>query len=497
MAIMDIKNAKVIDLSKVKNCWIVQMLPFTTDDRKNNNLVNDYQNFCYTEKIFGIGWSDDYDKNKNKMKRLENIFDKVTTKHGELNKKTEKELYEKIINICNKELKDIKNIQDIYQTVYNTINSNTNKENNGLKIAINSFFSIEKGDIVITRLRDGSYLIGQVNDEEKFFKKIKGEKEKVEKHESNGFSWKCKVDEWIKLQRNEVPSDIIGIFSQRNQRTISKSNERIKLLALKLYQEKRKEQKSEDNIEIPAIVLSERNFGRSLNPDELEDLVYLYILDKEEKDNNKNLILLPSHCKISEPMYEFYLKDKNNINEKSITCQVKNIDKVEYSDYLKQKELFKKIYLFSGINDYGNDAEKDDKVVEISTKELYDFLTDNKKYFSFLNNKNYYNFEKNDNETENNKSNTKNNSEKTKPYFRVGNKKIEYRKKGQRFKNKYEIIYYKDENDGKIQKIDFGDFHYNNEFKCFIIDNNVQDSQKIIEAMKLNEENNKIFKDIL
>ena len=61
---------EIIDLRKVKNCWLVQMLPFTLNDKKDNNLVNEYQDFCVGNKIFGIGWSDDYDENGNKMKRL-------------------------------------------------------------------------------------------------------------------------------------------------------------------------------------------------------------------------------------------------------------------------------------------------------------------------------------------------------------------------------------------------------------------------------------------
>lgn len=415
---MDIKDIEIIDLRQVKNCWLVQMLPFTFEDKNDKNLVNDYQNFCFKNKIFGIGWSNDYDEKKNKMKRLEDIFDDVEISDGELSEELRKKVLEKIkkYNIFNEvEFKD-KYIQDIYQKVYNKITPKDEKKedetadngkesdnkDNGLKKAIRNFFKVEEGDIIITRLKNGTYLIGQVKDGKKFFKKDKEEKEILKECKSNGFSWRCEVDEWVPLQRNEILPDIIGRFSQRNQNTISSTNDKIKLLALKLYQEKKKNRKKQ-NIKIPPIILNENNFGRSLNPDELEDLVYLYILNKE---NNENLILLPSHCKVNEPMYEFYLKDKNNVNEKNITCQVKNIHKVEYSDYLKQKDLFKKIYLFSGINDYGNNVEEDDRVIKIPQTELYRCLIDKINYFPFLNNKEYYiNDEKN-----NNKEKYKNNS---------------------------------------------------------------------------------------
>ncbi len=523
---MDIKNVKVIDLSKVKNCWLVQMLPFTSNDKKDNNLVNDYQEFCLRKKFFGIGWSDDYDDEKKiKKERIEDIFGKVKSKDGELTKDLENEVYEKIkkYNIFSEEeLKDIKGkkIQYIYQKVYNKINPPKKKENNqenetvedkkekdqnnnensGLQRAINSFFSIEKGDMVITRLRNGTYLIGQVEDETKFFEKEEEEKEKLKKHESNGFSWRCKVDEWIKLQRNEVPSDIIGRFSQRNPKTIlkigdtnSSTKERIKLLALKLYQEKRGKEKTEkEKIEIPQIILNQNNFGRSLNSDELENLVYLYII--LEKEKNENLILLPSNCKISEPMYEFYLKDKNNIDQKSITCQVKNIHRIEYSEYLKQVDLFKKIYLFSGINDYGENVELNEKIEIINQQELYECLIRNLNYFPLLNNKEYYKVEE--------PKLKKENINKLEYNFKIGKgeKFISLHKPRKSLSNTYSVLYYKNEDNeemyGKILKINFGNFQYNNEFKCFIIDDNVQEAKKIIEEIKSNEENNDIFKEI-
>lgn len=523
---MDIKNIEVINLRQVKNCWLVQMLPFTSEDKNNKNLVNDYQNYCFKNKIFGIGWSNDYDENGNKMKRLEDIFDDVETSNGKLSDELRKKVFEKIrkYNIFNEvEFKD-KNIQDIYQKVYNKITPRVkNKEDetvdneeefinedNGLKRAINSFFRVEEGDIIITRLRNGTYLIGQVKDGKKFYKKEKEEKEILKEGKSNGFSWRCNVDEWVQLQRNEILPDIIGRFSQRNQNTISSTNDKIKLLALKLYQ-KKKENSKKQNIKIPPIILNKNNFGRSLNPDELEDLVYLYILNKEEnEENNKNLILLPSHCKITEPMYEFYLKDKNNVNEKHITCQVKNIHKVEYSDYLEQEDLFKRIYLFSGINDYGNNAKKDDKIIKIITQDkLYECLIANINYFPFLNNKEYYIIDKeNNNKGESNeeinikvsRGNSKYNGWSMHKYREHLNGKKRF--KVLFFDDNGKILHtslkeYSGDNEieivkNRIYSIEFfyningkeGNFYYNNEFKCFIIRSAENEITNIIDEVR-------------
>ena len=303
------------------------------------------------------------------------------------------------------------------------------------------------------------------------------------------------------MQRNETLPAIIGRFSQRNQKTISRVNDdKIKLLALKLYQEKRENIK----IEIPPIILNENNFGRSLDPDELEDLVYLYILDKEK---NENLILLPSHCKITEPMYEFYLKDKNNVNEKNITCQVKNVRKVEFSDYLEQKDLFKRIYLFSGINDYG-DKREDDKIIKpIPQGKLYECLIEKINYFPFLNNKKYYIIDKKDNNKENSNEEIKIKSEYNDNNWSMHRYNKRLKNKEKRFNVNFfdddgKILHtaskeYSCDNEIKIAKnrihsIEFdynvngekGYFYYNNEFKCFIIKNeitkNIIDEAKVI-----------------
>lgn len=512
---MDIKNIEVIDFRKVKNCWIVQMLPFSNEDKNNNKLVNEYQEFCFKNNFFGIGWSNDDDE-KHDRGRLNYIFGDVKTINGNLSS----ELIEKINNKIKKydEFKSIEfkkdNLIENYQKVYNKINqinsNNKNKtiddkigveeiDNNGaLKTAINAFFKIEKGDIVVTRLRNGKYLIGQVTDGEKYFKKEDKEKEIFDKNESkgNGFSWRCKVDKWVSLPRSEMVSDIIGIFSQRNQKAIYRSNnDKIKLLALKLYKEDRKNAE----IDMPPIILNKNNFAISLNADELEDLVYLYILEKDE-NKDKNLILLPSHCKISEPMYEFYLKDKDNINGKNITCQVKNRKKVNYSDYIDQKDSFGKIYLFSGINDYGECTKKYDNIEKIPSSELYSCLSKNKAYFPFLNNEKYYIFEQENSRTDSNDFDKELDIRK---YFEYEYNGWSMHKRYQQNKKKFKINFFddngnitdiskkysnKDENDidikkeypnkirkNRIQSIEFfinedkDKFYYNNELKCFII----------------------------
>lgn len=492
---------KTIDLSKVKKCWLVQMLPFRQNDKKNYDVVNNYQEICVEEKFFGIGWSDDYvEENKKikKMKRLEEIFGDVKSINGEIPDELEFEIrtkIKKILNVTDKEITEAegkeKKLINLYQYVYKKINPNQiseNGKNAGLSKAINAMFATSVGDIVIARLRDGTYLIGQITDAKKFFKNQKNTKENdvLKNIDSNGFSWRCNVDGWVRLQREEVPSDIIGKFLQRTPCTILPTSERIKLLALKLYNEKKKK-----NDEIPPIILNENNFALSLNSDELEDLVYLYIDENEDKD----LILLPSQCKISEPIYEFYLKDRKNPNGKNITCQVKNNCEIDCFEYSKQKDLFEKIYLFSGIG--YKEYEEDKKIKIISKKNLFKTLKENINYFNFVNNKRYYEIEE---KIEENKKIV------IPQEFFINDKKLSLHQPNKKWKNTYSIEYYKDEdgNDmGKhILKVNFYyekdnskyEFHYSKEFNCFIIDYKTDDKIfDLIEKIELEMKNWNIF----
>ena len=134
------------------------------------------------------------------------------------------------------------------------------------------------------------------------------------------------------------------------------------------------------------IILNKHNYTFALNYMNLEDLVYLYILEK-----NKDYQLLPSTCKVSKEKYEM---DLINSEGGMITCQVKNDASIEYEDY-KDEDKFDKIYLFSGIEEYNNDEVKkrlekedkedisDGKIVIIRKENLFNFFK-NKKNAQFL-----------------------------------------------------------------------------------------------------------------
>lgn len=130
------------------------------------------------------------------------------------------------------------------------------------------------------------------------------------------------------------------------------------------------------------VVLNKSNFARSLSYESLEDLVALYILGI-----HTDYKLLPSSCKLSEDMYEFFFRNKN---KSEITCQVKNQEEISIN-YYYNKPTYEKIYIFSGLwDDDEVEAQnrkaliknKNNNIIVVKPSELYNALT--KLYFDYL-----------------------------------------------------------------------------------------------------------------
>lgn len=510
-------NINIFNMSKHKKFWLVQMLPFRYEDRDNYTFVNNYQEICCKkgkEGIFGIGWSD--------FDELQDIFGDISTVDGSLTDNQKNILREKFTKY-DIEFKESNNVSDFYEKAYITFwnkskeknaknqegSQNIDKDNQGekdsqdadnekenaqyidsvnqedsqdddkenvnkgLRKALKNFFEIKNGDVVLARLRNGEYIVGEVINDLKEYRKTDSERKVLENHQSQGFGWHCKVQEFYKISRENVPSDIIGRCSQRNSCTISSiNNDRLKLFILKLL--------NKEN-HCPPIILNSNNFASALNADELEDLVYLYI--QEKWDNN--LILLPSQCKVNEPRYEFFLKHKNE-NEKIITCQVKNKAIVDFGTYKCDKNKYEKIYLFSGWGNYGDDSQKEEykgKIEEIDKADLWNVLKENIQYFKMIQEGYYYKIEEKDEED----------IEVEIPSV-IGEKNkwsmIKTNEKWKTKSSKFKVVYYND--DGKITKVDEehnkikrsriskiyfnygekenkGKFFYYHEFRTFII----------------------------
>lgn len=344
---------KIIEKDGIKNFWIVYLMPFPKNKR-NDEFVKTYQENCIQNKIFGMGWdwnSEDFRKKyKNKV-----LTDEIVME---------------------------------YEKDYNSVS-----KDKSLSETLKKFSEIQENDIVIMRLKNAHYYIGMVDNSGTRYCNGKD----VLKDNGNNLniprlSWYCSVKNWYEFSEYELPQDIVGRFSQRIHSTIDHiRNETINYFLYNLYKQKFLESLHE-NFKFPKIKLTLEKFTDALNYKDLEDLVYLYMIEQEKEHD---YILLPSECKVNKMKYEFDLIEKcskDNAKSKIITCQVKNRSIVDYLDYMKdaQKKMYDKIYLFSGINEYSKDhmdeakadnrikEEKLDSVIKIiKRKDLYYFLKNN------------------------------------------------------------------------------------------------------------------------
>ena len=329
------KEYRTIDIGRI-NCWIVNLKPYGQGD--SDEVIKDFQQRCinYKNGVFGIGWL-----NTNKAPKEGRHY-----------------------------------LSESDASWFSAGVSNKAK---------NNMEKVQKGDLVIMRLRDGHIYIGKVKEQAFYESGLK------DKNQSERLSCMCEVEKWHKIEnQDELPQAICGRLSQRQQQTIELiANSEIKLLMIFVYEHL---DGTEKIIDVPKVRLTKTNFTRALNYMELEDLVCAYIYDRHKKEN---YMLLPSSCKISRMKYEF---DFVCSNEKPITCQVKNqnADAIIISDYINDADIYRKIYLFSGNDNIEGSPEGNIEI--INKQDLYDKLTNTEdksiefirkrlgKYYDFVNN---------------------------------------------------------------------------------------------------------------
>jgi hypothetical protein len=306
--------------------WIVYLMPYTSEERNDYNRVNELQTRCIKEKMFGMGW------------------DLPCFPYG--TPMTDETAAE-------------------YTNKYNAQVGSVSET------AVKGYNKIKKGDFVIMRLKNSHYYVGKVSSEGAFY---------IHKSEDSVyglFSWGATVEKWMEYSDDgEIPSEIVGRFSQRLHSTIQRiAPYRQKLLVMAMYENKLLEQ--ERKINVPKLHIDSYNFVRSLDYMELEDLVALYIAEKHNADGYR---LLPSSCKINQQKFEFRFVAKN---KKPITCQVKNQEEIEIEHYVEETS-YEKIYIFSGrwreeaVHELNRKYEAYQHIRIISPKELWETLKNNK-----------------------------------------------------------------------------------------------------------------------
>jgi hypothetical protein len=305
--------------------WIVYLMPFTSEERTDYNRVNELQQRCIKDKVFGMGW------------------DIPCFPYG---------------------TKMTNEIATEYMDKYNAQGWNVSND------AVNGYKNIKKGDYVIMRLKNSHYYVGKVSSDGAFYIH-------QPEHPIYGlFSWGATVEKWIEYSNDgEVPSEIEGRFSQRMHAAIQRvAPYRQRLLIIAMYENKLPEQ--ERKINVPKLHISSNNFVRSLNYWELEDLVALYIAEKHNADGYR---LLPSSCKVNQQKFEFRFVAKN---KKPITCQVKNQKVIKIEHYVEENS-YEKVYIFSGVWSEENVAERKREyeayqhIRIISSNELWETLKNN------------------------------------------------------------------------------------------------------------------------
>lgn len=328
----DMKTTKnglsYIDISGV-DCWIAYLMPFSNENR-TPEIIGRFQSECIKNNVFGMGWN---------FERFEP-----------------------------------KSTSDENGRYYITENEKKNYESacNGNSAAINAFkqySNMKEGDYVVVRLKNSHYYFGKISCKAYCYN-----------DKDDPLSWRCDVERWIEYDTQEdVASEIIGRFSQRIHPTVDRvSNYRLKLTIIASYENKSQNK----SYNIPKVKINKYNFASCLDYAELEDLVFEYINNKHKNEGYK---FYPSSCKINRQKYEFALIQKN---KKPITCQVKNHQKINIDDYIKDSDVYEKIYLFSG-EGYEKKSNVDlrkTNIVIISNDELYSMMSlylENKKLSSF------------------------------------------------------------------------------------------------------------------
>lgn len=304
------------------NVWIIYLMPFSKESRTDYDPVNDFQQKCIEEKIFGMGWAIPCFAYGTK------ITDETAAE---------------------------------YVNKYNAQGWTVSDD------AVNGYKNIRKGDYVVTRLKNSHYYVGKVSSDGVFY---------INKSDDPVYgklSWGGTVEKWVEYSNDrEIPSEIVGRFSQRMHSTIQRiSPYRQRLLVISMYEKHLPKQERIFNI--PKLHIDYDNFVRSLDDKELEDLVALYIADIHNCDGYR---LIPSSCKVNLQNYEFFFMANGR---KPITCQVKSQKKINIDHYVDERS-YEKIYIFSGCWDDKQVMEKKQEysayshISILSQKELFKTL---------------------------------------------------------------------------------------------------------------------------
>ena len=309
------------------NVWLCSLLPFGDTEKNKSVLVNRFQQLCLDNNIFGIGWN-----MENRESHAANT--------------------QEYLNEYKQWMEDRKRRNE------------KNWPTDSLETSLKNIVKIEKGDYVFVRLRSGNYLVGKVLEKHKLMTRSDEMMNQYSDDDKNllcHLSWYVRVERWQEKNSFEMPAEVVGTFSQRNQRTLSQVLDdrkfRFNMYARSILNEK-----------FFRIPITEKNFHVAFNYQELEDLVAGYITE-----NNPGFSLLPSTCKSSTPLIEFVFANNNGTY---ITCQVKNKQDIDLSELYAIESNYEKIYVFSGLWEFRDNEEVSEhpRIIKIGRKVLFEYM---------------------------------------------------------------------------------------------------------------------------
>lgn len=269
------------------NFYLVQLKPFSPEDRHNPDIVRSHQSDCIKFGISGMGWA-----------------------------------YERFFETDERMM-----LKDMYCDYLNYSRQYEGKAVRIITSALNIYRELKPGDYLLTRLDDNSCYIGKVKSDAYHDSKTQA----AIKYGLN-YSWIVDV-EWKAIgDALSLPGSLRGELGKRLNtiQRIYSSVSRFNII--KEYG---------DNVE--KIILDKDNFTDAFDAIELEDLVSCYI---QELHKDEHLKFIPSTCKSDTKKFEFLLTD----GRKKITLQVKNKKVINSDEYIEDLEQYSKIYLFSGIS---------------------------------------------------------------------------------------------------------------------------------------------------
>ncbi len=215
--------------------------------------------------------------------------------------------------------------------------------------ATNAMRNIKRGDYCWTRGDNGKYYLGIMEDDDIICKKI-------DDYPDIGCYRKCK---WTEFELDDVPGKVISCLIAGS--TLQRIDDIGALLYSHFLLTKDK-----------TVISGEDNFFSILHPDDIEDLVGIYL------QYEKNYIYVPSTNKKGTAVIEYMLINREKPYKKAvIQCKsgYSSIDEKLFGEDYEEYE----IYLFVVDGSVPEIKEKDkNRIIKIEKKKLFDFCVKNK-----------------------------------------------------------------------------------------------------------------------